>query len=161
MTMDFWLARMMGARFEDFPLWRAANLRGLPQCALDPADLGGDLSPNHTFEGVEIPVLHALNLLPRLPFPSLLERLLTSRPVHVPERCVGCGRCEAVCVAKAVRHENRKLTFDYRKCIRCYCCHEMCPVKAIAFRESFLLGLTRRLRRLRHRFKSCKRNKER
>ncbi|MCL2684327.1 MAG: DUF362 domain-containing protein, partial [Synergistaceae bacterium] len=34
-VMDFWLCRMLGVRFGDFPLWRAASKRRIPQCALD------------------------------------------------------------------------------------------------------------------------------
>ncbi|MBQ6738451.1 MAG: 4Fe-4S binding protein [Synergistaceae bacterium] len=50
-----------------------------------------------------------------------------------------------MCAAGALKHENKKLYFDYKKCIRCYCCHEMCPVKAIEFKESKLLALINKL----------------
>ncbi len=136
LALDFQLCRMMGADLEDFPLWTAAKKRNLPQCALDETGLAGDFSPDHRFHGTNIPTPRSLRLLPRLPFPRLWERALTSRPVHVPSLCVGCGRCEAVCAAGALKHSCRTLRFDYKKCIRCYCCHEMCPVRAIVFRES-------------------------
>ena len=142
LTMDFWLCRMMGGSLDDYPLYRAAVSRGYPECRLDPADVDGDFDPEHRFEGVKFPKTRSMRLLPPLPF---LERLMTSRPVHIPDRCIGCGRCEAVCAAHALKHENRKLHFDYSKCIRCYCCHEMCPVKAIEFKESALLSLMNRL----------------
>ncbi|MBR1671566.1 MAG: DUF362 domain-containing protein [Fretibacterium sp.] len=144
LTMDFWLCRMMGAALEDFPLWRAARQRGLPQSGLREEDVVG-LPTSHRFEGVRLPVSRSLRLLPRLPF---IERAFTSRPVHIPERCAGCGRCQEACAAGALTHSSRTLRFDYRKCIRCYCCHEMCPEKAIAFRASPFARFSRAIERL-------------
>lgn len=138
LTMDFWLCRMLGAKFEDYPLYMAAKKRKLPQCELNPSDVDGDISPEHIFPNVNLPKTRSMRLLPRIPF---VERLMTSRPVHIPEKCIGCGRCAAICAAGALTHNNKHLHFDYSKCIRCYCCHEMCPVKAIEFRESKLLKL--------------------
>ena len=138
LAMDFWLCKMVGAKFEDYPLYMAAKRRNFPQCTLDPQDLAGDITPDHIFPNVNLPKTRSMRLLPRIPF---IERLMTSRPVHIPELCIGCGRCAAVCAAGALRHENKHLYFDYGKCIRCYCCHEMCPVKAIEFKESKLVKL--------------------
>ena len=138
LTMDFHLCRMLGAKLEDYPLYLAAKRRGFPECALNPADVEGDFPAEHVFPDVKLPKTRSMRLLPRLPF---IERLMTSRPVHIPEKCIGCGRCAAICAAGALRHENRHLYFDYGKCIRCYCCHEMCPVKAIKFQESGLVRL--------------------
>lgn len=138
LTMDFTLCKMLGGKLEDYPLYMAAKNRGLPQCKLDPSDVEGDFPKSHVFPGVKLPKTRTMRLLPNLPF---IDRLMTSKPVHVPELCIGCGRCEAVCAAGALKHENRHLSFDYRKCIRCYCCHEMCPVKAIKFKESWLIKI--------------------
>jgi uncharacterized protein (DUF362 family)/NAD-dependent dihydropyrimidine dehydrogenase PreA subunit len=149
LVMDFWLCRMMGVRLEDYPLWQAASLRRMPQCRLDESDLVGDFSPAHLWEGVNIPKLHSLSLLPilsRLPFGKILERGLASRPVHRPSLCVGCGKCAAVCPAEAIFLQNKTLRFDYKKCIRCYCCHEMCPADAIEFKDSLLMKVMRYLK---------------
>ena len=142
LTMDFWLCRMLGARLEDYPLYLAAKKRGMPQCEMNAADVEGDISAEHVFPDVKLPKTRSMRLIP-VPF---IERLMTSRPVHIPELCIGCGRCAAVCAAGALRHESRHLYFDYGKCIRCYCCHEMCPVKAIKFRESWLVRLVNLVR---------------
>jgi uncharacterized protein (DUF362 family)/Pyruvate/2-oxoacid:ferredoxin oxidoreductase delta subunit len=146
LTLDFWLCRMMGVRLEDYPLWQAAALRSMPQCRLDERDVAGDFPAWHLWKGVNIPKLRSLSLLPllsKLPFGGLLERALTSRPVHRPNRCVECGKCEAICPAHAVVLRNKTLTFDYGKCIRCYCCHEMCPADAIDFKIGLLTKITR------------------
>ena len=138
LTMDFWLCKFLGAKFEDYPLYLAAKKRNYPQCKLNPEDLEGGFDSQKIFESVKLPKTRTMRLLPRLPF---IERLMTSRPVHIPELCIGCGRCQAVCAAGALKHENKKLYFDYSKCIRCYCCHEMCPVKAIEFKPSRFVSL--------------------
>ncbi len=144
LLMDLWLCRMMGVRLDDFPLYRAARQLRLPQCALDDADVAGDLPPDHAFS-VRLPAQGSLRFLPHLPF---LERAMMSRPIQIAERCIGCGRCAEVCPADALTLRGRTLRFDYDKCIRCYCCHEMCPVRAIAFRESPLVRFSRQIERL-------------
>ena len=141
LKLDFWLCKFMGAKFEEYPLYNAALKKNLPECNLNPEDLAGDLDQNFKFENVNIPETRSMRLLPKIPF---IEKLMTSKPVHIPEKCIGCGRCEEMCAAGALKHHNKKLTFDYSKCIRCYCCHEMCPVKAIEFKQSWLVKLLSR-----------------
>ncbi|MDR1378585.1 MAG: DUF362 domain-containing protein [Synergistaceae bacterium] len=149
LTMDFWLCRMMGVRLEDYPLWQAANLRGMSQCKLDDNDLAGDFPAYHIWESLEIPKLDSLNLVPilsKLPFAKFLEQALMSRPYHRSDRCIVCGKCAAICKAQAISMNGKKLIFDYRKCIRCYCCHEMCPVDAIGFQDGLLMKLMKAVR---------------
>ncbi|MCR4818861.1 MAG: DUF362 domain-containing protein [Fretibacterium sp.] len=142
LTLDFWLCRMLGVTLEDFPLWRAARQRGLPECEMKDDAIAGDFAKDYHFSGVRVPATQSLRLIPRLPFVGpLIERAMTSRPVHIPERCIGCGRCQEVCAAGALKHSGGNLRFDYNKCIRCYCCQEMCPVQAIGFKESPLVRL--------------------
>jgi len=149
-VMDFWLCRMMGVKFGDFPLWRAASKRQMPQCALDEADLAGDFPASHTWNNVNIPKLCSLSVLPFLslmPFGRALEQSLAARPSVVANLCVGCGKCVAVCKAEAISLAAAELTFNYKKCIHCYCCHEMCPVSAIEFRDGLLRKIMKFLRR--------------
>ena len=138
--LDFWLCKFMGLELENFALWRAAKAKNLIECDLNNCELAGDFDKNFKFKDIKIPSSKSLRLLPKMPF---VERAMTSRPVHIPELCIGCGRCEAVCAAGALKHDNKKLKFNYKKCIRCYCCHEMCPVHAIKFQDGFLLKLAK------------------
>ena len=138
LSMDFALCRMVGGKLEDYPLYMAAKKRNMPQCESFASEIEGDIDSSHVFPGVELPRTKSMRLIPNIPF---LERLMTSKPVHIPELCIGCGRCAEICPADALRHESKRLYFDYGKCIRCYCCHEMCPVKAIKVKDSFLLKL--------------------
>lgn len=142
LTMDFWLCWMLNIPLDAFPLWRAARQRGLSECNLNDDTIAGDFAPDYRFSGVRLPSSRSLRLIPHVPFIGpLIERAMTTRPVHIPERCVCCGRCQEVCAAGALKHSRGKLRFDYSKCIRCYCCHEMCPEQAIGFRESPLVWL--------------------
>lgn len=137
LRMDFWLSRMMGVSPDKFPLWRAARGRGMPECNLSDTDIVGDLPSTYRFNAVKMPDSHSMRLLPKVPFfGKFIGRAMTTRPIHIPGRCIGCGRCQDVCAAGALKHSNKRLRFDYGKCIRCYCCHEMCPVQAIEFQES-------------------------
>ena len=49
-----------------------------------------------------------------------------------PEKCVGCGRCVAVCADSAYSaihlDENRKAIVDKDKCDGCGLCTQICPV---------------------------------
>lgn len=143
LLLDFVLCKMTGVKLENFALWRAAKLKNLPQCDFNLIKnaLAGDFDADYKFSGVKIPSSKNLRLLPNIPFIKFIEKAMTSRPVHVPELCIGCGRCQAVCAAGALVHNNKKLKFNYKKCIRCYCCHEMCPVHAIKFKDGILLKL--------------------
>ena len=52
-------------------------------------------------------------------------------PVVYTEKCTGCGECEKVCPAGAIRIENHKSVIDGLKCIGCASCIAVCPVLAI------------------------------
>lgn len=146
LAMDFWLCRMMGIPLEDYPLWQAAKLRHLPECDLNEQDVAGDFSSAHVWKNIDIPKLDSLRLLPAIPFfGKALEQALTSRPIHRPERCIGCGKCVSICKAGAVTLHDKRLIFNYKKCIRCYCCHEMCPTSAIDFRDGLIRKFTKLL----------------
>jgi uncharacterized protein (DUF362 family)/NAD-dependent dihydropyrimidine dehydrogenase PreA subunit len=83
----------------------------------------------------------------------IARRILTPRPVMIPELCIECGRCEKVCPARAItgpppqakrRADKRsrtpgRMTIDYDRCIRCFCCQEICPEGAIQIRTGWFI----------------------
>jgi hypothetical protein len=52
-------------------------------------------------------------------------------PVVYADRCTGCGECEIVCLAGAIRIENNKSVIDSSKCIGCASCMAVCPTMAM------------------------------
>jgi len=52
-------------------------------------------------------------------------------PVVYEGKCTGCGSCEKVCPAGAIRIINNKSVIDGLKCIGCASCIAVCPFTAI------------------------------
>lgn len=79
-----------------------------------------------------------------LPFwlPRRLKDWLLDRTRPLPRfelgRCIGCGKCAAICPAKVISMEKGKAIHTRDGCISCFCCAEVCPVKAIETQQPFL-----------------------
>ena len=61
----------------------------------------------------------------------IIKAALCSRPKVNKRECVLCGKCAAVCPAKAITIKNKPPQIDKSKCIRCFCCQEFCPKGAM------------------------------
>jgi uncharacterized protein (DUF362 family)/Pyruvate/2-oxoacid:ferredoxin oxidoreductase delta subunit len=85
------------------------------------------------------------------PFPPLLKRWLSARPIIDRRSCRHCGDCISKCPVspKALTWADPKNrtapVYDYSLCIRCYCCQEICPAQAISVRAPWLERLVHRL----------------
>jgi uncharacterized protein (DUF362 family)/Pyruvate/2-oxoacid:ferredoxin oxidoreductase delta subunit len=52
-------------------------------------------------------------------------------PIYCEEnKCKGCGVCEQICPAKAIKVHNIP-EFNMEWCIQCFCCVELCPHNAL------------------------------
>ena len=74
-------------------------------------------------------------------FHRLAKGMLVTRP-KPDKTCVGCGKCAAVCPAKAITMVNGRPKIDRSKCISCFCCGEFCPKGAMKAYEPFVGRLT-------------------
>ena len=52
-------------------------------------------------------------------------------PVVYKDKCTGCGACEEVCPAGAIRIENEKSVIDKSICVGCANCMGVCPTTAM------------------------------
>ena len=77
--------------------------------------------------------VHAFRVFPK--FVSALFR--AARPLivkfyRVEDTCTGCGVCQKVCPARAIKMDGGKPSFS-GKCELCQCCINWCPRKAVSF----------------------------
>lgn len=72
--------------------------------------------------------------LPNIVRHNDLSRAYRLKSVIDPQKCVGCGRCIAVCddsayqAIKFMNNGNRTATVDPDKCDGCGLCHQVCPI---------------------------------
>lgn len=67
------------------------------------------------------------------PVKALFNALLISdRPFHVTDNCMGCGTCEQVCPVHNIKVYLGRPQWQGR-CIGCMACYHHCPVNAIQF----------------------------
>ena len=69
-------------------------------------------------------------------FGRIAQAALSPHPALTAQRCIGCGKCAAICPAKAIQLVNRKPKVHRKICIGCFCCQEFCPVGALEARRT-------------------------
>lgn len=52
---------------------------------------------------------------------------------YVTSQCVGCGMCEKICPAQAIRMQEKKPVWVKDDCYLCMACLNRCPVEAIQY----------------------------
>ncbi|MBR2525630.1 4Fe-4S binding protein [bacterium] len=75
---------------------------------------------------------------------QVLPETFRGKPVWNCEKCIGCGICERVCPAAAVKvdknNDNINSYFDLSRCIMCGNCMYYCPKHAIRLSSEYELA---------------------
>lgn len=58
--------------------------------------------------------------------------LMSPRPFHVSETCVGCGKCVQVCPLQNIRLKDARPVWG-TDCAHCLACYHVCPMHAVAY----------------------------
>ena len=133
--LDRVCARLIGLDPIAVPTLQAARKFGL----LDdtPDEIAGDLDALCVPDFKRIERGRGLQFETLLPgrlgrmFSGVARRALRSEPRLAKKECVGCGLCQTICPAHAIRIVNRRAVIDKKVCIRCFCCQEFCPKGAM------------------------------
>ncbi|MDE7410577.1 MAG: EFR1 family ferrodoxin [Paramuribaculum sp.] len=60
--------------------------------------------------------------------------LMSPRPFHATDKCIGCGKCMTICPMNNIdmlKQENHPIWHD--KCTMCLGCYHVCPCHAVAY----------------------------
>ena len=69
------------------------------------------------------------------------SRVMTPFPKLDPSGCIGCGKCAAVCPARAITMQKKRPHINRSICIHCFCCQEFCPKGAMQVGRNAVLRL--------------------
>ena len=53
--------------------------------------------------------------------------------LHIKNKCIGCGRCEAICTRGNISIQDHYPVFNRQACVACKACERICPQNAIKF----------------------------
>lgn len=140
-AVDTVAAHLIGLPDGGVPYLGAAVEDGLAAADIGRITLSGVPLAEARVPGYRLPATSRASRLP-VWTQELGRRLLTARPVIIPDLCVACGICKTSCPAGAVEIGNGRAIIDDGPCIRCYCCQEMCPEGAVELRRTLLSRLT-------------------
>jgi len=131
-ALDEVCAGLMGLGEDRVLTQKAARMRGLIPAAISvPAELTQFAAADFVLPPVRSTLFRSL--LPGKAGELLgkaVEQALAPRPV-LRGSCIGCGKCAAVCPAKAIAMKRKRPVIDRSRCIRCFCCQEFCPAGAL------------------------------
>ncbi len=136
LALDMTISELLGVPLQRFPLFMAAQERGIVP---ESVDIVGQEITSLAVADFKVPELGGMTFLPG-PMAGMMRRRLVSKPVPQGE-CSRCGECVEICPAQAVSINEAGASFDYDLCIRCYCCQEVCPSDAIGFKQGLMLRM--------------------
>ncbi|MFZ1946987.1 MAG: 4Fe-4S dicluster domain-containing protein, partial [bacterium] len=122
------------------PTTREAARRGLGEADLRKIAVAGESLEAFRVGDFEVPSNWRFSLVPNA-LGRLAMKWFWVKPVVEPARCVGCGDCERMCAAGAIRMSAGKAVVTPSRCVSCICCIEACQSGAIEPRASRLARL--------------------
>ncbi|ABQ26697.1 DUF362 domain-containing protein [Geotalea uraniireducens] len=133
-ALDSVLAYMIGVRWDDIPVLKAAGDNCWGTVDIDQIDLVGVSKDELIIEDYLFPKKVQIRNLER--FTRMVYAPTRVYPKVLEEKCKLCLRCLKSCPVKAMQLKanggNRKqVVVEGDKCIECCCCYEVCDVNAI------------------------------
>ncbi len=145
--LDLAMADIIGLTLKDVPTLEAACERGLAPDSAEKLSLNMPLDTFRISDYKNIPAHGSIEFGKGSDkfFGKLTKFFTASALRSVPalkgKMCVGCGVCENICPAKAIKIEKGKAIIDRKSCIRCFCCQEFCPKGAMQVKRTWIAKL--------------------
>jgi ferredoxin len=139
-ALDTVLATIVGIDPARVPTTREAWERELGEGSMGGISLSGVNLEDVRPRDFAVPANWKFALLPGV-LGRLVANLVWVKPEVIPDDCVGCGECVAMCPADAIEMDGERAVIDHERCTSCLCCHEACVRGAIDARMSRLARL--------------------
>lgn len=65
-------------------------------------------------------------------YPLFVATLMSPKPFHSDDRCVGCGKCAATCPMKNIEMRDNRPVWG-KNCAMCLGCYHVCPHHAVCY----------------------------
>lgn len=137
-ALDRTIVELIGKKPEQFPIFEAARVLGLPGLNLDEIQICGASIDECRIDNFEIPALAQLDMFINPAVSKLVANLMRKRLILDQAKCIKCRKCEEHCPAKAIMYRER-IRINESRCIQCCCCQELCPVGALKVNDPWLV----------------------
>ena len=139
---DVFCAAIINQSPEEVKMLRYASERGLiPKNPLENIEQNGDSYKNFVAKDFVQPDTKLKKWF------DVIPKSLSPKPKINKNKCVGCGKCAAVCPQKTVSiikiNDRQIAKINYKKCIHCFCCQELCPIHAIDVHKNLIFKIVK------------------